>query len=80
MKKGIVIVFISLISLILSIIGMNKAKSLNGSGKGLALAGLIVSIVGMILGFLWTLLLLLPFIAVAAEVENLAGAVVGLFF
>lgn len=71
---------ISLISLILSIIGMKKAKSLNGSGKGLALAGLIVSIVGMILGFLWTLLWLLPFIAVAAEVENLAGAVVGLFF
>lgn len=71
---------ISLISLILSIIGMNKAKSLNGSGNGLALAGLIVSIVGIILGLLWTLLWLLPFIAVATEVENLAGAVVGLFF
>ncbi len=55
---------ISLISLILSIIGMNKAKELNGAGKGLALAGLIVSIVGMLLFLFWMLIWLIPFIGV----------------
>ena len=55
---------ISWISLILSIVGMNKAKQLNGAGHGLALAGLIVSIVGMVLGLIWTLLWLLPFFTV----------------
>ena len=55
---------ISLISLILSIVGMNKAKELDGAGKNLGLAGLIVSIVGMVIFLFLMLIWLIPFIGV----------------
>ncbi len=42
---------ISLISLILSIVGAVKAKDCDGNGKGLAIAGIIISAV-MMLGWL----------------------------
>ncbi len=37
------------LGLIFSIIGLVKAKSLNGSGKGLAIAGIIISCIGLII-------------------------------
>ena len=43
------------VGLIFSILGLNQAKSSNGAGKGLAIAGIIISaiaIVIMILSFL----------------------------
>lgn len=46
----------NLISLILSIVGLSKAKSLGGTGKGLAIAGIIISAIGLILLFLLTVL------------------------
>ena len=42
--------------LVCSIMGLNKAKELGGNGHGMALAGLIVSIVGGVLGIIWTIL------------------------
>ncbi len=45
---GLVFAFLfPVVGLILSIIGLNKSKEMNGEGHGLALAGLIVSIVEM---------------------------------
>lgn len=46
--------FCSLLGLIFSIIGYNEAKKSNGTvtGEGLALAGIIISIIGMVLGVL----------------------------
>lgn len=38
----------SVISLILSIVGAVKAKDYNGNGKGLSIAGIIISIIGII--------------------------------
>lgn len=47
---GFVFAFlIPLVGLICSIIGVNNAKNCGGSGKGLAIAGIIISIVMMIL-------------------------------
>ena len=46
--------FIPLVGLICSIIGVNNAKNCGGSGKGLAIAGIIVSIVMMILSAIFT--------------------------
>ena len=47
---GLVLSFISpLVGLILSIIGLKKANQLNGLGRGQAIAGIIVSIVSMVL-------------------------------
>lgn len=40
--------FFSLLGLIFSIIGLNKSKNLGGSGRGLAIAGIVISIVGWI--------------------------------
>ncbi|MDE6275455.1 MAG: zinc-ribbon domain-containing protein [Clostridia bacterium] len=37
-----------LVGLICSIIGINRSTELNGKGKGLALAGIIISIVAMV--------------------------------
>ena len=50
---GFVFSFISpIVGLILSIIGLNKARQMNGLGKGYAIAGIIISIVSMILSVL----------------------------
>ena len=43
---------LSIVSLILSIVGLNKAKELGGVGKGLSLAGLIISIVSIVFGLI----------------------------
>ena len=52
---GFVFAFlIPLVGLICSIIGVNNAKNCGGSGKGLAIAGIIVSIVMMILSAIFT--------------------------
>ena len=40
--------FFALLGLIFSIIGLNKAKTI-GSGKGLAIAGLVISLVWIVL-------------------------------
>ncbi len=40
---------LSWLSIIFSIIGMNNAKKNNGTGYGLSLAGLIISIVGLLI-------------------------------
>ena len=40
---------ISVISLILSIVGAVKAKDLGGSGKGMAIAGIVISVIGIII-------------------------------
>ena len=49
--------FCSLLGLIFSIIGYNECKNSNGAvtGGGLALAGIIISIVGMVFGLMWVL-------------------------
>lgn len=39
----------SLVALILSIVGLNQIKSGNGKGKGLATAGIILSVIGLLL-------------------------------
>lgn len=46
--------FCGLLGLIFSIIGYNECKNSNGevTGEGLALAGIIISIVGMLLGLM----------------------------
>lgn len=46
---------ISLISLILSIVGAVKAKDCNGDGKGLAIAGIIISAIMMVVGLIYWL-------------------------
>ncbi len=49
----IVGIFFCIVGLVLSIIGLTKTKSLNGSGKGLAISGIIInSIVIVIFSFL----------------------------
>ena len=45
--------FIAIVGLILSIIGYRNSKELNGEGRGLAIAGIIISIVSMVLSFFW---------------------------
>lgn len=45
------IVFGGLISLIVSIIGLNKAKELN-SGKGMAIAGIIISVAKIVISII----------------------------
>jgi len=36
---------VSIVGLILSIIGLNKSKELNGEGKGLAIAGIVIGVI-----------------------------------
>lgn len=46
----------SVLGLILSIVGLAKAKSVDGAGKGLAIAGMIISIISFIPGILLIML------------------------
>ena len=43
--------FIPLVGLILSILGLRNAPKFNGDRKGLATAGIVISIVSMVLNF-----------------------------
>ena len=71
---------ISVVGLVFSIIGLNKAKQNNGIGKGLAIAGLIVNIIGILLMLFWLVLTIVPFFVVASEIENLSASIIGLLF
>lgn len=57
----------NVVSLILSIIGAVKAKDYGGSGKGLAIAGIIISAIGLVILILLTAL---GFVADFAETVN----------
>jgi hypothetical protein len=53
---GFVLSFLcSLLGLIFSIIGYNQVKNSNGAltGGGLAMAGIIISIISLVCGILW---------------------------
>lgn len=41
---------VGLVGTILSGIGLSKSKQLNGKGKGMAIAGLIIGIIGIVYG------------------------------
>lgn len=41
--------FVPLLGLIFSIVGVVKSRNLNGAGKGLAIAGIIISAVSMVI-------------------------------
>jgi hypothetical protein len=58
---------VSLVGLILGIIAMNKSKAV-GKKNSLALAGVIISAVGLVLGLLWFVFV---FIMAAADASNL---------
>lgn len=58
--------FLAPIAFILSIIGISKSKTC-GSGKGLAIAGLIISIITMLFGLLFTFLTIVPIVIEASE-------------
>jgi hypothetical protein len=57
---------IGLVALILGVLGLNKAKQLNGSGKGLAIGGIVTGIVGMVAGTA----LFVIFFVVAESADN----------
>lgn len=59
---------LSWLSLILSIIGMNKAKQNNGEGHGLSLAGVIISIAGLLYVLFWLSLWFVSFVAAMNEI------------
>ncbi len=49
---GFIFSFISpIVGLIISIIGLNKSRRLNGLGRGKAIAGIIISILSMVISF-----------------------------
>lgn len=52
--------FIPLVGLILSIVGAKKSKETN-SGKGLSIAGIILSSIGLILSLIFTIAIILGF-------------------
>lgn len=50
--------FEPLLGLIFSIIGVSKSKNLNGAGKGLAIAGIIISAIGLVFRIFFGLVLI----------------------
>lgn len=45
--------FCSILGLIFSIIGLNQAKTRNERGQGFAIAGIVISVLGIILGIVY---------------------------
>lgn len=48
--------FFWLLGLIFSVIGLNKSKIMNGSGRGLAIAGIVISIISGVIMILVTII------------------------
>ena len=64
---GFICAFVApLIGLILSIIGSKKAGELGGEGKGMATAGIVISIVTMVLSFI----AIVAYIGIIFEIIN----------
>ena len=61
---------LSIVGLILSIIGLKKAKELDGAGKGLAIAGIVLGALGLLGGAIWTIISI-----IAAAAENTVNTV-----
>lgn len=61
---------IHLVGLILSIVGLNEAKKLNDNGKGFAIAGTIISGVGVFIAFVWMVMFFMSLIAGIAYTFN----------
>ncbi len=59
---------ISIVGLILSCIGLKRAKQNNGAGQGLGIAGLIINILGILFSLFWLFLTIIPFFATMVEV------------
>ena len=62
--------FVPVLGLIFSIIGLNKANQLNGSGRGLAKAGLILSIIWIVLE---VIAIIIYYVVIIAAATTAAG-------
>ena len=60
------IVGVSIVGLILGIIGLKKSKEA-GMSNGMALAGIIISSIGLVFGVLWFLLIIIGAAAGSAD-------------
>lgn len=60
----------SIAGLILSIIGLNKSKNLNGKGKGLSIAGIVTSIIMLIIGIIMIFVITLGALSVGSLMED----------
>lgn len=60
----------SIVGLILSIIGLKKSKELNNEGKGLSIAGIIISIVYFVVIILLAIILLISYGTISNAIEN----------
>ena len=49
---------VGILGLIFGIIGLNKAKRLGGKNRGFAIAAIIISIVSMVFGLIYTIVLI----------------------
>lgn len=63
-----------LIGLILSIVGLSKSSKMNGSGKGQAIAGLIINIIGLLEFLIIFISILLPFFLIIIGAAGSAAA------
>ena len=62
--------FIPFIGLICSIIGLKKSTDLNGKGKGLAIAGLIISIISIAITLIVLMTSMSAIMAIIAEMPE----------
>ena len=67
--------FVAALGLVFSILGFQRSKELNGSGKGLAVAGIIISSISIVISMLWFLLFIgligISSVVLQEAVENL---------
>ena len=61
---------LSWLSLIFSIIGLSKAKQNNGAGKGISLAGLILSIIGLLIIILYVVFFMIMVVTGSSVVDS----------
>jgi hypothetical protein len=47
---------VGVVGLILSLVGLNKSKQMGGSGRGMAIAGVITSAAGIVIGIVVTII------------------------
>ena len=67
---------VGVVGLILSILGLNKAKQMNGVGRGMAIAGLVTSAAGILIGIILTIVVIQRQNEIENQLEDLFGQVV----
>jgi hypothetical protein len=70
-------IIIGIVGLVLSIVGLNKAKRLGGTGRGMAVAGIVTSAVGILAAVIFLIAVVMAVNEAQSDLRDLLEGALG---